>query len=235
MFSEEAKETAKFYLLEDSLSHIDMLEALRRGSTDIIYAASDGVVLYEKESETCMISLKEINRFHEVINPKKYSSFAVHQKKIAEWIQDKYHLPYHFEAYQAAYRRKEAKEGIFDFIKELSEVHTQIIASHYTATEDIGYIKKLLERKQLWGLFEHGDLVGFIGEHLEGSMGLLEIFPPFRKKGHGYTLEAFLINRFLRLDRVPFCQVEKNNASSFSLQKKLGMEISKEATWWLFQ
>lgn len=79
----------------------------------------------------------------------------------------------------------------------------------------------------------HDALAGFIGEHLEGSMGLLEVLPEYRSKGYGYKLETFLINHFLRLNVIPFCQVRINNSESLALQKKIGMEISELTTFWI--
>lgn len=100
--------------------------------------------------------------------------------------------------------------------------------------DDRKYIETLIDRKQLRGIFEQGALAGFIGEHLEGSMRLLEVFPEYRRKGYGYKLESYLINRFLQLNEVPFCQVMTDDVESLALQQKLGMDISRQTTIWLF-
>ena len=39
-----------------------------------------------------------------------------------------------------------------------------------------------------FGAFVDGQLAGFVGEHSEGSMGMLEIFPAYRRRGLGYSL-----------------------------------------------
>ena len=64
--------------------------------------------------------------------------------------------------------------------------------------------------------------------------GALEILPEYRRKRYGFRLEAFLIRHFLEHGKLPFCQVIEGNTESMSLQKKLGMEISEQPTWWLF-
>ena len=76
-------------------------------------------------------------------------------------------------------------------------------------------------------------LAGFVGEHHEGSMGMLEVFPPYRGHGLGLALESFQINRYLSQGRVPFDQVIVGNEKSMSLQKKVGMELSKDTMSWL--
>ena len=222
------------YLSEDSLSHIDMLEPLRRGTADIVYAENDGVVIYERNSQACMITMQELEKCKSFLNFNEYHLFAVHQKNIAEWIQQKSEFDHHFEAYQAAYGKKETIAGCFDAIETLSHDYTDQVFQNYGAMDDRKYIETLMDRKQLWGIFDKGALAGFIGEHLEGSMGLLEVFPEYRRKGYGYKLESYLINHFLQRSEVPFCQIKTDNAVSLALQRKIGMDLSKRTTTWIF-
>ncbi len=234
MYSDVRINKAISYLSEDELSFIDMLEPLRRGSADIIYAENDGVIIYERNSQACMISMQTLEKCQSLIHLEEYRSFAVHQENIAEWIQQIGKFPHRFEAFQAVYRKKEMIEDCFDNIRILSNEYTDQICRNYDAMDDRSYIEKLINRKQLWGIFENGALAGFIGEHLEGSMGLLEVMPEYRRKGYGYKLEAFLINRFLELDEIPFCQVMIDNVRSLALQHKIGLDISGQTTFWIF-
>lgn len=227
-------EKAFKYLLEDSLSYIDMLEPLRRGTADIIYAENDGVVIYERNSQACMITMQEFEKGQSIIDFKKYHLFAVHQKNMSDWIQEKGKFSHKFEAYQAVYSKKETFVDCFDTISVLNCDYTDQICQNYDAINDRKYIETLIDRKQLWGIFDNGALAGFIGEHLEGSMGLLEVFPEYRRRGYGYKLESFLINHFLKLNKIPFCQVMTDNVESLALQQKIGMDISGQTTTWIF-
>ena len=78
-------------------------------------------------------------------------------------------------------------------------------------------------------------LAGFIGEHLEGSMGLLYVFPEFRRKGIATALEKYYIARTMEKGFVPFGQVEKDNKESLLLQKKLNMTQSEKLTIWMWK
>lgn len=227
-------EKAINYLLEDSLSNIDMLEPLRRGTADVIYAENDGVVIYERNSQACMITMQELEKCQSIVDFEKYYLFSVHQKNIAEWIQQKGKFSHSFEVYQAVYSKKETIVDCFDTICVLNRDYTDQICQNYTTMDDRKYIETLIDRTQLWGIFDNGVLAGFIGEHLEGSMGLLEVFPEYRRKGYGYKLESFLINHFLKLNEIPFCQVVTDNVKSLALQQKIGMDISGRTTTWLF-
>jgi len=69
---------------------------------------------------------------------------------------------------------------------------------------------------------------------LEGSIGLLEIFPEYRRLGYGTALESFLVNQMLEKGQVPFGLIEVNNKNSIDLQNKLGFKISEDKVYWLF-
>ena len=64
-------------------------------------------------------------------------------------------------------------------------------------------------------------------------MGMLEVFPPYRGHGRGLARESFQINRYLSQGRVPFDQVIVGNEKSMGLQRKVGMELSKDTMSWL--
>lgn len=101
MSSEKSTEKAIKYLLKDTLSHIDILEPLRRGTADILYAENDGVAIYERNSQACMIAMRELEKCRAVIDFKKYHLFAVHQKNIAGWIQQEGKYSHTLNVYQA--------------------------------------------------------------------------------------------------------------------------------------
>jgi Acetyltransferases len=86
----------------------------------------------------------------------------------------------------------------------------------------------------LFGGFRNGTLIGFIGNHLEGSMGLLEIFPKYRRLGYGTLLESYLVNQMLDKDLIPFAQIEIDNDKSKALHNKLGFKISQDSVYWVF-
>ncbi len=113
--------------------------------------------------------------------------------------------------------------------------------------EDLAFIEEnysLLEEEVLQKIVGHGQLylgyepggecVGFIGQHMEGSVGLLEILPEHRRKGYGAELEAFLIGEMLRQGLIPYCQFETSNHASRALQKKLGLRVMDGEIVWLF-
>ena len=86
----------------------------------------------------------------------------------------------------------------------------------------------------MWGVFDGGRLAGFIGTHSEGSMGMLEVLPEFRRKGYGLALEQFLIAWHLSRGWTPFGHVIDGNEPSLRLQQKAGMVCAGLPAIWLF-
>ena len=111
-------------------------------------------------------------------------------------------------------------------IKDLS-----FILNHYTLLEE-WEIRKIISMNHLFIGYKDNIPVGFIGLHLEGSMGLLYILKEYRGNGYGIELEMFLVNRLLFENKIPFGQVETTNTISISLQKKLGFTFTDKKQYW---
>ena len=82
------------------------------------------------------------------------------------------------------------------------------------------------------GAFLNGELAGFMGRHREGSLGMLFVFPKFRRLGVAEALERNYVNREIALGHVPYGQIFLGNIASRQLQEKLGMEFSEKNICW---
>ena len=112
------------------------------------------------------------------------------------------------------------------------QTEIQTICQNYDK-ESPENIQKLADDKKIYCAFFENEFVGFIGEHPEGSMGLLHIFPNHRRRGYAEELESFLINEYLQQGRIPYGHVVVGNEPSMSLQKKLGFEVAEEKLYWM--
>ena len=107
-----------------------------------------------------------------------------------------------------------------------------------TATYDLvsaDELRLIVERGKLVLGYEGDRLAGFMGEHLEGSMGLLYVFPEFRRRGYAMELEKAMIAKMLQAGYIPFGQIEKSNRASMALQRKLGLAISDRLICWMWK
>ena len=229
------KDKALKYLNNNKLLYMDMIEPIRRNSADILYAGNDGVLIRERNSNAYMISMDNLFKGKELVNRLDSVDLAVaHDKLIADYIQNQFELKHRLECFQAVYPEDKCSYTIDTLnMKELGEEDIDIITKHYNVLSK-SELSELLKRKNIFGGYKEGVLVGFIGTHLEGSIGLLNIFPEYRMMGYGKALESFMIDYILNKGYTPFVQIETNNKNSLLLQRKLGFKISSDRVYWMF-
>lgn len=229
--------TAIAYLEKDYLLNVSIIEVLKRGQAHVVRQSENGVLVLLDEEPIYMLSADGTAAASELLaDIDDIEMIVVHGEKLFEFIRKKYPkldetMPY----FQAAYLKSEPPvlKGTSD-IRLLDEEHFGVVREHYKKIDDDEYIKMLIEHKRMYGIFEAGKPVGFIGMHEEGSIGLLEIFPQHRRRGLGEELEKFMIINNIQRGYVPFAQIEIDNRISIEMQRKLGMDISEEMLLWLF-
>ena len=100
---------------------------------------------------------------------------------------------------------------------------------HYTAE----HVEDIMRRKGMFGAFKDSGFAGFVGRHDDGTMGLLHVFEPFRRRGIGIELEKFSIGYVMTFGRVPLCDVYADNAVSIEMQNRLGLTPAADGfTYW---
>ncbi len=85
------------------------------------------------------------------------------------------------------------------------------------------------------GAYLGDEFVGYIGVHGEGSMGMLYVFPSYRRRGYAEALCGTLINNQLRKGRLPFAQILADNTKSLRLQRKMGARFSDGLLYWMWR
>ena len=92
-------------------------------------------------------------------------------------------------------------------------------------------------RRGVLGAFPTGSNqpAGFVGFHEEGSIGMLEVLPAWRRRGLGELLLRAAVNRALERGALPFAQVIEDNAPSLALQQKAGLTLSGTRMFWLMR
>lgn len=78
-----------------------------------------------------------------------------------------------------------------------------------------------------------GAFVGYMGTHDDGSMGILEVFPEYRRRGYAEEMERFILAKVLADGGTPFCQIAEDNAASLALQRKLGLVAAPGYVWYI--
>lgn len=224
------------FLKSDEVLHANMMFCINRNTVQIIYSDIDCVFLRDTVSGVYMLSSKNIDKAKELIDKvgKQYM-FCVQQKAIANYLKEQYKYPKQMVCYQAVYNKKEhlcPNSNILD-IKPLTIDYLDTVCDNYH-NGDREYMEKRINSGNMFGGFLNGELCGFIGNHEEGSIGILEVLPQFRRRGFAVELESYMVNRTIDQNQIPFVQIETYNEVSVELHKKLGFLISNNMIYWLF-
>ena len=118
-------------------------------------------------------------------------------------------------------------------LRILDESHTDLVFEHYHMAPDRDYVAERLAAGAMTGAFLDGVLAGFIGIHEEGSIGMLEVLPPYRRRGYGEVLLRAAVRLAMKQKKYPFGQIFDGNTASLALQRKMGMTVSEERLFWL--
>ena len=208
-----------------------------RGTAQILEESEDGIFLKDKISNAFMLAADcsktaiEWLKKYEHLN---YRLLSVFDLEVAFFCQQRYHLPEILECFQAVYLSEAYPSVPGNLqIEPASNADLEFITAHYgkLASQEL---EEIIHRQELFLGSHAGEPIGFVGKHLEGSMGILEVLPQHRRKGYGTELENFMISHMLKEKMIPFCQVETWNEKSLNLQRNLGLTISDEKVYWIF-
>lgn len=233
------------FLQSNKLLYVDMLECIRRNRAEIVYAQCDnfhenGVLLYDKPTGVYMLaSLTKTGAGTALrcLKDKEVASksgwIVTHGDAAKEGVYEYMNVVWETPTWQVVYLQNKmlTVENKLRFaFAERAQI--EIIKANYEK-ESPENIERLAANKKIYCAFVDDDFVGFIGEHPEGSMGLLYIFPNHRRKGYAESLESFLVNEYLRQGRIPYGHVVVGNEASMGLQNKLGFVTADEKVYWL--
>lgn len=222
------------------LSRIDYLgldRVLRRRSGEII-AEQDGALLirdrisgaYMLVCEDAAVGIPLLDRFI----GDGCDLLMVTDQNTGNAAFDRFGFSEKLECYQVAYygEKPSSQTGLDIRTAEEHDLPMLIENYHLISPEEL---KEAVKRKSILLGYDQGHLIGFIGEHLEGSMGILYVFPEYRHRGFGTALQTHLIVETMEKGYIPFGQVVKGNDASLRLQKKLGMTQSENLIVWMWK
>lgn len=225
------------YFAHDPVGGADFLEVARRGTGKLLLCTRSAIMMHEPSSDLILLHTKDeaaAGAVLAVLGPA--AQYAVHGDRLARLVQKKTGFRLWEKCVQACYMEEKAPKPIpgVEF-KILGPEYETTVVEHYGDVINADYAKERLAAGAVMGAFLDGALAGFIGAHPEGSMGMLHIFPEYRRRHLGFALEAQQIRRFLEQGIIPFCHIVDSNKASLALQKKLGMTFSDELVYWLFR
>lgn len=226
------------FLAQEPLWHMDMLECLRRGRGEVVCFEGQTVLVKRNEEPDSYLLTSDSPAaaeaaFAGIPTPRL---LVARGPGVAERMGERFGLSLSEYCVNVAYLKQERLSwdcpGLT--IRPFRPEEVPTLLAHYDM-EGEAEIMDHIRRGELFAAEYNDQLAGFMGLHSDGSMGLLETFPEYRKLGIGRAIEKFFINFCLDRGWVPYGQVRRNNEASFSLQQNLGMAFDRTKTLcWCF-
>ena len=220
-----------------SIDYLGLDRVLRRGSGEILAERENALLLRDRISDARFLACEDPSLGLELLD--RYVGpdcrlLMVSNADIGAAAFARYGFSERLDCYQVAYygEKPACSDGLRVRTAEARDLPT--LLAHYTriSPEELALV---VSRGSLLLGYEEDRLIGFAGEHLEGSMGLLYVFPEYRRRGFGAALQRRMIARTMEAGFVPFGQVERHNLASLRLQQRLGMTLSERLISWMWK
>lgn len=217
----------------DKRNNIHMIECLARGQGSILYAQREDIAVYQKDGKICMVKATSPESAGEILAhcPKETQLYVTGQEFVKSLLEEQGCRTLFF-CRQFLYTRREPLPVRHKDIRRLNMESYEYICRHYDMDEP-GYVKDRIRAGVMYGAFVEGRLVGFIGMHDEGSIGMLYVEESCRRLGIAASLVSYSVNRMLERGWTPYGHVVSENEASAQLQRKLGFYEAKERLWWI--
>ena len=220
-----------------NINYLGIDRILKRGTGEIMASCENAILVRDKVSNAYFLACEDEESgriFLEQYIDQNCNLLMVSNLNLGRIAFEKYGFSEKMECFQVAYYGvlPVIDTKILVRVAEMKDVSLLIQTYDLISPEEMTEIVK--RGNLLLGYYEN-QLVGFVGEHLEGSMGLLHIFPEFRRKGFATIIEKIYISKTLEKGFIPFGQVEKSNLKSLNLQKKIGMTQSDNLICWMWK
>ncbi|MCR5387623.1 MAG: tRNA (guanosine(37)-N1)-methyltransferase TrmD [Lachnospiraceae bacterium] len=226
------------HLSKKKRDNINMIESLRRGRSKVICFTEDYLLLYDNTCELLYFDGDE-NAFFENASEeikafiREKILLCVKSKEKADFFKEKFEYDFRDYCTQYCYTQKLHKSIKNIEVKRLTRDYLDYVMDHYEMMSR-KYIKDRINAGYIYGGFKDGEIIGFIGEHDDGSGGMLFVDEKYRRLGFATELERAMINRSVDRGETFYCHVFSGNESSMALQEKLGMYASDCHIYWLY-
>ena len=226
---------AGFDYSRDPLLTANIRNAFLRGVAEVLEETEEGIFIYDREDALYILYApvetgKVWLRKHEA---RGYDCMVLYDDGLIAFAAERYALHIDDKCRQVVWTKPKAPEIVEKLgVRTANEEDGPLCFQIYRGSPDVR--QAITDGKVLLG-YEGEELAGMVGIHGEGSIGMLVVLPPFRRKGYGAELEKRLIARQLSEGFIPFVHVYLSNAASLALQTSIGMDVSEGTLTWLWQ
>lgn len=222
----------------DSLENLNIKRVLERGTGKALVQNERCILVKDEVSGALMLASEDNDEAikaletNDVVNTQL---LVVTNPNLGDLIYEKYGFAGKLECFSMAYLKDEKPidSGNLSFREATMDDFPFISSEYDLITED--ELKEVIEYKNIVLGYTDEGIVGFIGEHLEGSIGLLYILPEYRRRGYASELEKEMFRRTREKGYIPFGQVVTTNDASIKLQESMGLTKSEGTVLWMWR
>lgn len=247
----ERLQKCKEILMRDKMTHMDMIEAINRGTAELLHFDENEILIKENNTGIYFHSLTNAACAEDtyLINCNcrvDLDRLIIHQSEMIPVVESELGMHVSKSAKQFVFTRKEKLpvKGLYRpdgqpmenglSIKVLDDdYYSDVVVKTYESVGGDSYIRDQLAKKNVIGAFIDENLCGYGIAHADGSLGYIYVFPDYRNKHIGMALETFMINAELEKGVIPFCRVKTGNEAGDALQEKLGLYQSTGSLFWM--
>ena len=221
----------------NNISYLNIDRAIRRGTAEILENSDDAVFIRETRSGVYFFACDDPDLGMNILEKhedRDYKLLVVFNSELADRALAKYGFADRLDCWQADYLGgiPEVSDELRVRVAELRDLD-QIISNYDLVGPD--EVRDSVEHGDvLVGFDKEDNMVGFIGEHPDGSGGMLYVFPEHRRKGYGSEFEKHLFIKNINEGFIPFGQVVQDNYASLELQKSMGLTIGDIPVIWMW-
>ena len=219
------------------IKYLGIDRVLQRGTGEVIAAMDNALLVRDNVSGAYFLACEDQAAGIALLDRYIGSDcrlLMVSDYAVGQTAFERYGFSEKLECYQFAYYGEKPIIDTRLFIRAAEEQDLTMLTGHYRMISP-EELEEVVRRKSILLGYYEGQPVGFIGEHLEGSMGILYVLPEYRRRGFGTALQNCLIAKTMDEGFVPFGQVEKGNRKSLRLQEKIGMTGSDDRIVWMWK
>lgn len=228
------------FFSRDPLIFADMFHALRDGGAKIEDASEEGVLLrVDHKDDIPMFLLGAVNETSAkrlIAMIKEPSGLVIRDERCFEAARAA-GFDSEKPCFQVVYLRDDfPKADNAPAIRLMDKKDAELAASYYELYDAKDEFIQQIDDGSLFAAYDaQGTLLGYAGMHEDGSLGMLEVLPDYRRHNIGWALAAFMIRHRAEQGGIPYAQVFCDNTASINLQIKLGFEISVHKLLWCFR
>lgn len=226
------------YLMSDYLLHVDMIEGLKRNSAVVVDYTENGVLLYNQLADAFMISAINQDTYVKLVKNNSIgnsSAIVAHQAFYVEDLVNSFKYTSQKKCWQFVYLSNiNLNYSNRNLIIKVLTVDNLDFVYYYSLKMSKSYLLERLETQNIYGAYKDNNLVGFIGVHQDGSIGLLEVIEPFRRQGIATSLVSFMTNLLLKEGHTPYAQAIEGNTGTLRIcMKTMYHRLLNQFIYWL--